>query len=401
MKIHEYQGKQLLSRYGIPVPRGVMCTSARQAEDAAKAIIEYTHDPTVVVKAQIHAGGRGKAGGVKVATTGPAEVARTAESMLGRKLVTHQTGPEGRVVHRLYIEQGLHIARELYLGLVVDRASGRVAIMASAEGGVEIEQVAKASPEKILHESVDGCERVMPFRARRLAFGLHVGAGSPTPKETVQQFTSIVQRLCDVFEREDCSMCEINPLVITDEGEVVALDCKVVFDDNAAPRHPEWSELVDPNEENPIELDAKKAGLSFISLDGNIGCLVNGAGLAMATMDIIKHYEGQPANFLDVGGAASTEAVAKAFSMILASKQVKGIFVNIFGGIVRCDVIAEGIINATRQLRLSVPLVVRLAGTNVERGKELLKQSGLRIQAADTMDECARLIVAAVRQHAA
>jgi succinyl-CoA synthetase beta subunit len=401
MKIHEYQGKQLLSRYGIAVPRGILCLSAQAAADAARQIIDQTGNATVVVKAQIHAGGRGKAGGVRVIKGGPLEVSKTAEAMLGKKLVTHQTGPEGRIVRRLFVEQGLSIARELYLGLVVDRASGRIAVMACSEGGVEIEEVAKRSPEKIFRESVETAGGLAAFQARRLAFGLQVGKGSPSPKQTVQQFTETVQRLCSLFEKEDCSMCEINPLVVTADGQVIALDSKVVFDDNASVRHPEWSEWVDPNEENPVELDAKRAGLSYISLDGNIGCLVNGAGLAMATMDIIKHYHGQPANFLDVGGAASTEAVTKAFSMILASQQVKGIFVNIFGGIVRCDVIAEGIINATRQLRLTVPLVVRLAGTNVERGKELLHQSGLRIQAADTMDEGARMIVAAVQQQAA
>ena len=400
MKIHEYQGKQILSRYGIAVPRGVLCVSAKAAEKAAEQIIEQTGNSTVVVKAQIHAGGRGKGGGVKVVKGGPAEVFKTAETLLGRRLVTHQTGPEGRVVHRLYVEQGLAIARELYLGLVIDRASGRIVVMASAEGGVEIEEVARTSPEKILRESVDDADGLRAFQARRLAFGLGVAKGSPAPKQTVQQFTEAVQGLCHLFEHEDCSMCEINPLVITAEGQVVALDSKMVFDDNASGRHPEWSDWVDQNEENPVELEAKQAGLSYISLDGNIGCLVNGAGLAMATMDIIKHYQGQPANFLDVGGAASTESVTKAFSMILTSQQVKGIFVNIFGGIIRCDVIAEGIINATRQLRLSVPLVVRLAGTNVERGKALLRESGLRIQATDTMDEGARMIVAAVSRAA-
>lgn len=401
MKIHEYQGKQLLSRYGIAVPRGIMCLTAQAAAEAAQQIINETGNPTVVVKAQIHAGGRGKAGGVKVVKGGPSAVFEAAASLLGRKLVTRQTGPEGRVVQRLFVEQGLAIARELYLGLVVDRTSGRIAVMASAEGGVEIEEVAKNSPDKILYESVDSADGLAAFQARRLAFGLQVGKGSPSPKSTVQQFTETVQGLCCLFEKEDCSMCEINPLVITAEGQVVALDSKVVFDDNASLRHPEWADLLDPNEENLVELEAKKSGLSYISLDGNIGCLVNGAGLAMATMDIIKHYQGQPANFLDVGGAASTEAVSKAFSMILASQQVKGIFVNIFGGIVRCDVIAEGIINATRQLRLAVPLVVRLSGTNVERGKELLRQSGLRIQSVDTLDEGARMIVAAVQRQAA
>jgi len=400
MKIHEYQGKQIFSRYGIAVPRGIACFSAEAAKSAAEQLIRETANPIVVVKAQIHAGGRGKAGGVKVVKGGPAEVAKVAEALLGTKLVTHQTGPEGQVIRRLYVEQGLAIARELYVGLVVDRTSGRIVVMASSEGGVEIEEVAKRSPEKILREALAPAGGLQPYQARKLAFGLRVGVGSPAPKLTVQQFSDTVQRLATLFEAEDCSMCEINPLVITAEGHVMALDSKLVFDDNASIRHSNWSELVDPEEEDKIELEAKHAGLSYVALDGNIGCLVNGAGLAMATMDIIKHYGGNPANFLDVGGGATAEAVTKAFTMILSSKQVKGIFVNIFGGIMRCDVIAEGVIQATRQLGLTVPLVVRLAGTNVEKGKELLRNSGLAIEPADTMGEGAQKIVAAVRRAA-
>ena len=400
MKIHEYQGKQIFTRYGIQVPRGIPCFSSEAAQSAAEQLIRETGSPVVVVKAQIHAGGRGKGGGVKVVKGGPSEVAKVAQSMLGSKLVTHQTGPEGHVVRRLYIEQGLSIARELYLSLVVDRTSGRVVVMASSEGGVEIEEVAKKSPEKILRETLNPSGGLQPYQARKLAFGLHVGDGSPSPKQTVQQFCDTLQRLATLFETEDCSMCEINPLVITDQGQVVALDSKLTFDDNASIRHTNWSELVDPDEEDVVELEAKRAGLSYVALDGNIGCLVNGAGLAMATMDIIRHYGGNPANFLDVGGGATADAVTKAFTMILSSKHVKGIFVNIFGGIMRCDVIAEGIIQPTRQLGLKVPLVVRLAGTNVEQGKELLRKSGLTIEPADTMGEGAQKIVAAVQRAA-
>ena len=393
-------GKQIFARYGIPVPRGIPCFSADAAASAAEQLIQETGNPVVVVKAQIHAGGRGKGGGVKVVKGGPSEVAKVAASLLGSKLVTHQTGPEGRIVRRLYIEQGLSIARELYVGLVVDRTSGRIVLMASSEGGVEIEEVAKRSPDKILRETLDPAGGLKSYQARKLAFGLHVGDKSPSPKQTVPQFADTLQRLCSLFEAEDCSMCEINPLVITDQGQVIALDAKLVFDDNASIRHPGWSELVDAHEEDAVELEAKHAGLSYVALDGNIGCLVNGAGLAMATMDIIKHYGGSPANFLDVGGGANAESVTKAFAMILSSQQVKGIFVNIFGGIMRCDVIAEGIIQSTRQLSLRVPLVVRLAGTNVEQGKELLRKSGLKIEPADTMGDGARKIVEAV-QHAA
>ena len=398
MKIHEYQGKQIFLRYGIAVPRGIPCFSADAAQSAAEQLIRETANPVVVVKAQIHAGGRGKAGGVKVVKGGPAEAAKVAQALLGSKLVTHQTGPEGQVVRRLYVEQGLSIARELYVGLVVNRTSGRIVIMASSEGGVEIEEVAKRSPEKILRETLAPMGGLQPYQARKLAFGLRVGEASPAPKQTAQQFADTVQRLAVLFEAEDCSMCEINPLIITEQGQVMALDSKLVFDDNASIRHTNWSELVDPEEEDRIELEAKRAGLSYVALDGNIGCLVNGAGLAMATMDIIKHYGGNPANFLDVGGGATAEAVTKAFAMILSSKHVKGIFVNIFGGIMRCDVIAEGIIQATRQLGLTVPLVVRLAGTNVEQGKELLRNSGLTIEPADTMGEGAQKIVAAVQR---
>jgi succinyl-CoA synthetase beta subunit len=313
------------------------------------------------------------------------------------QLITHQTGPEGQKVQRLYVEQGLDIARELYLGLVVDREERRIAVMASTEGGVEIETVAEHTPEKIITVHVDPVIGLAAYQARELAYALEIGKGTPNPKETIGEFVKLVQKLGELFEKEDCSLCEINPLVVTKDGKVVALDAKITFDDNASGRHKEWLELMDKAEEDPVELEAKDAGLSYVSLDGDIGCLVNGAGLAMSTMDIIKHEGGAPANFLDVGGGATKEQVKKAFSMILSSSKVKGIFVNIFGGIMKCDVIAEGVVAATKELGLKVPLVVRLEGTNVELGKQILKESGLAIQPADTMSDGAKKIVAAVR----
>jgi succinyl-CoA synthetase beta subunit len=397
MKIHEYQGKQIFQRYGIATPKGYPCFTAAEVEIAAKKLIDETKIPVVVVKAQIHAGGRGKGGGVKVVKGGPAEAKAVAEKILGMQLITHQTGPEGQKVQRLYVEQGLDIARELYLGLVVDREARRIAVMASTEGGVEIETVAEHTPEKIITVHVDPVTGLGAYQARDLAYALEIGKGTPNPKETIGEFIKLVQKLADLFEKEDCSLCEINPLVVTKEGKVVALDAKITFDDNASGRHKEWAEQMDKAEEDPVELEAKDAGLSYVSLDGDIGCLVNGAGLAMSTMDIIKHEGGSPANFLDVGGGATKEQVKKAFSMILSSAKVKGIFVNIFGGIMKCDVIAEGVVAATKELGLKVPLVVRLEGTNVELGKQILKDSGLAIQPADTMSDGAKKIVAAVR----
>ncbi len=397
MKIHEYQGKQIFARHGIPVPKGIPCFTAEEAEAAAKKLIDETKIPVVVVKAQIHAGGRGKGGGVKVVKGGPAEVKAVAEKLLGMQLVTHQTGPEGQKVRRLYVEQGMDIARELYLGLVIDREKRRIAVMASTEGGVEIEKVAAETPERILTEHIDPLVGLAAFQARKLAYGLDIGKGSPKPKETVKQFVATVQKLASLFEKEDCSLCEVNPLVVTKSGDVLALDSKINFDDNASGRHKEWADLMDKAEEDPVELEAKDAGLSYVSLDGDIGCLVNGAGLAMSTMDIIKYYGGSPANFLDVGGGATKEQVTKAFKMILSSHHVKGIFVNIFGGIMKCDVIAEGVVAATKELGLEVPLVVRLEGTNVNEGKEILKNSGLRIESADTMADGAKKIVEAVK----
>jgi succinyl-CoA synthetase beta subunit len=397
MKIHEYQGKQIFQKYGIPTPKGFPVFQASEAEGIAKKLIDETKIPVVVVKAQIHAGGRGKGGGVKVVKGGPAEAKAVAEKLLGMQLVTHQTGPEGQKVQRLYIEQGLDIARELYLSLVVDREARRVVLMASTEGGVEIEAVAEHTPEKILTEHIDPVTGLGAYQARKLAYALEIGKGTPSPKDTINEFVKLVTKLGELFDKEDCSLCEINPLVVTKDGKVVALDAKVTFDDNAAGRHKEWAELMDKAEEDPVELEAHDAGLSYVSLDGDIGCLVNGAGLAMSTMDIIKHEGGNPANFLDVGGGATKDQVKKAFSMILSSSKVKGIFVNIFGGIMKCDVIAEGVVAATKELGLKVPLVVRLEGTNVELGKQILKDSGLAIQPADTMSDGAKKIVAAVR----
>ncbi|HYP76206.1 MAG TPA: ADP-forming succinate--CoA ligase subunit beta [Polyangiaceae bacterium] len=397
MKIHEYQGKQIFQRYGIATPKGYPVFTPAEAEQAAQKLIDETKIPVVVVKAQIHAGGRGKGGGVKVVKGGPAEAKAVSEKLLGMQLITHQTGPEGQKVQRLYVEQGLDIARELYLGLVVDREARRIAVMASTEGGVEIETVAEQTPEKILIEHIDPVTGLAAFQARKLAYALDIGKGTPSPKDTVADFVKLLTKLGALFEKEDCSLCEINPLVVTKEGKVVALDAKITFDDNAAGRHKEWLEQMDKAEEDPVELEAKDAGLSYVSLDGDIGCLVNGAGLAMSTMDIIKHEGGNPANFLDVGGGATKDQVKKAFSMILSSSKVKGIFVNIFGGIMKCDVIAEGVVAATKELGLKVPLVVRLEGTNVELGKQILKDSGLAIQPADTMSDGAKKIVAAVR----
>jgi succinyl-CoA synthetase beta subunit len=390
MKIHEYQAKQLFSRYGVPVPKGYPALSAEEAQVAAKKLIDETKIPVVVVKAQIHAGGRGKGGGVKLAKNGPAEAGELADRMLGKPLVTHQTGPEGQIVRRLYIEQGLDIGRELYLAFVLDRDARRVALMASTEGGMDIEQVAHDTPEKIHTVHVDPVVGLAAYQARGVGFALGLD------KDKVAKFVRMALSLYDLFVKEDCSLCEINPLVVTKQGDLVALDGKINFDDNADYRHREWSELRDRDEEDPVELEAKEAGLSYVSLDGNIGCLVNGAGLAMATMDIIQTYGGMPANFLDVGGGANQEQVTKAFGMIMRSPKVKGIFVNIFGGIMKCDIIAAGIIAATKQMGLTVPLVVRLEGTNVEAGRKLLADSGLAIQPASTMADGAQKIVAAI-----
>ncbi|MGK3998034.1 ADP-forming succinate--CoA ligase subunit beta [Sorangium sp. So ce1024] len=392
MKIHEYQGKQVFARYGVPVPKGEPAFQASEVAPIADRLIAQTGNPVVVVKAQIHAGGRGKGGGVKVAKGGSAEATALAEKILGMQLVTKQTGPEGQKVRRLYIEQGLDIARELYFAMLVDRERRRVAVIASTEGGMDIEEVAHSTPEKIFKLFVDPVLGLAPYQGRQLAIALGL-----TAKETQRQFLKLVASLYACFTAEDCSLLEINPLVVTRAGDIFALDAKVSFDDNAEFRHPEWSAMRDADEEDPVELQAKKSGLSYVSLDGDIGCLVNGAGLAMATMDIILHYGGKPANFLDVGGGASQEQVKTAFQIILRSERVRGIFVNIFGGIMRCDVVAAGVIAAAKELGLKVPLVVRLEGTNVEAGRKLLDESGLTIQSASSMADGAQKIVAATR----
>jgi len=384
MNIHEYQGKEILKRYGVKVPEGRVAFTVDEAVAAAEQL-----GLPAVVKAQIHAGGRGKAGGVKVAKT-MEEVRRYASDILGKVLVTHQTGPEGKVVKRLLIEQGCDIKKEYYLGVVVDRSTGRVVMMGSEEGGTEIEEVAAKSPEKIIKEVIDPAVGLMPFQARKLAYGIRI------PNELVNKAVDFMIGLYNAFVDNDCSIAEINPLVVTGDGEVMALDAKLNFDSNALFRHKDILELRDLDEEDEKEIQASKFDLSYIALDGNIGCMVNGAGLAMATMDIIKYYGGQPANFLDVGGGASTEKVTEAFKIILSDPNVKGIFVNIFGGIMRCDVIANGVVSAANQVGLNCPLVVRLEGTNVDLGKQILKESGLDIVTADSMADGAQKIVALV-----
>jgi succinyl-CoA synthetase beta subunit len=397
VKIHEYQGKQIFAKYGVPIPKGYPAFTVEEAEAAAKKLIEETGSPVTVVKAQIHAGGRGKGGGVKVAKGGAEEARALSEKILGMQLITVQTGPEGQKVRRLYIEQGLEMVKELYLSLLVDREKRRIVIMASTEGGMDIEEVAHNTPEKILSIYVDPATGLMPYQARKLAFGL----GLPQyGKETVGKFTKLLLALYECFVKEDCAMLEINPLCVLKNSDIVALDAKVTFDDNAEFRHKDWASLLDTNEEDPIELEAKHVGLNYVSLGGNVGCLVNGAGLAMATMDIIKVFGEKagvsPANFLDVGGGANQEQVTKAFSMILKSPAVEAIFVNIFGGIMKCDVIANGVVAAAREIGLKVPLVVRLEGTNVELGRKILSESGLAITAATTMADGAEKVVAAV-----
>ncbi|OUM96994.1 MAG: succinate--CoA ligase subunit beta [Thermobacillus sp. ZCTH02-B1] len=385
MNIHEYQGKEILKQYGVAVPEGRVAFTVDEAVEAAGEL-----GLPVVVKAQIHAGGRGKAGGVKVARSID-EVRKYASELLGKVLVTHQTGPEGKEVKRLLIERGCDIKKEYYVGVVVDRSSGRVVMMASEEGGTEIEEVAARSPEKIFKEVIDPAVGLLPFQARRLAFNINI------PNELVGKAVQFMTGLYNAFVDKDCSIAEINPLVVTGDGDILALDAKLNFDANALYRHPEIVALRDFDEEDEKEIQASKFDLSYIALDGNIGCMVNGAGLAMATMDIIKYYGGEPANFLDVGGGASKEKVTEAFKIILSDPKVKGIFVNIFGGIMRCDVIAEGIIAAVRELGLDRPLVVRLEGTNVELGKKLLAESGLNITPADSMADGAKKIVELVK----
>jgi succinyl-CoA synthetase beta subunit len=387
MKIHEYQGKELFRQYGVATPQGKVAFTPDEAEAVAREL----GTKITVVKAQIHAGGRGLGGGVKLAKS-PEEAKEWAQKILGMHLITPQTSKEGQLVRRIFVEQGVDIDKEFYLGLVLDREKSRVCVMASREGGVEIEEVAAHRPEAILKEWIDPAVGLQGYQARNLAFGLGLPTGS------INKAVKFMQSLARLFEEKDCSLVEINPLVLTKQGDVIALDAKVNFDDNALFRHPELSSLRDLDEEEPAEVEASKYDLSFIKLDGNVGCLVNGAGLAMATMDIIKHHGGNPANFLDVGGGANKEKVTAAFKIILKDPAVKGIFVNIFGGIMKCDVIAEGIIAATRELGLTVPLVVRLEGTNVELGRKILAESGLAITPAASMKDGAEKIVALVNR---
>jgi len=389
MNIHEYQAKQLLGSFGVSVPRGHVAFSADEAVKAA----EQLGGPVWVVKAQIHAGGRGKGGGVKVVKSID-EVRAEAERMLGMTLVTHQTGPEGKEVGRVYIEEGSDIARELYLSALVDRATSRVSFIASTEGGMDIEEVAEKTPEKIITVSIDPAAGISGHHARQIAFALGLEGAQ------IKQANALIANLYKAFVEKDMSLLEINPLVVTADGDLVCLDAKVNFDSNALYRQPDIVELRDLAEEDPAEIEASKYDLSYIKLDGKIGCMVNGAGLAMATMDIIKLYGSEPANFLDVGGGATKEKVTEAFKIIMSDDNVEGILVNIFGGIMRCDVIAEGVIAAALETKLAVPLVVRLAGTNVELGKQILSESGLAIIPADDLNDAAEKIVAAVKEAA-
>ncbi|PHQ70493.1 MAG: ADP-forming succinate--CoA ligase subunit beta [Sneathiella sp.] len=389
MNIHEYQAKSLLAKYGVTVPNGGVAYTAEEAKTVAQSL----GGPVWVVKAQIHAGGRGKGGGVKVVKS-IEEVLETSKSIIGMQLVTHQTGPKGKEVKRVYIEEGCDIARELYLGAIIDRANDCVTFMASTEGGMEIEEVAAATPEKILMVSIDPATGIMPFHARKIAFSL--GLEGKQVGSAVKFILALYTAIIDT----DASLVEINPLVVTGSGDIIALDAKMNFDDNALFRHKDIAELRDPDEEDASELEAAQYDLNYIKLDGNIGCMVNGAGLAMATMDIIQLNGGSPANFLDVGGGATKEKVTEAFKIILKDENVEGILVNIFGGIMRCDVIAEGVVAAAREVALSVPLVVRLEGTNVDLGKKILADSGLPILSADDLGDAAEKIVKAVKEAA-
>jgi len=386
MNIHEFQAKQILGRFGAPVPKGKPASTPDEAAEAFEALGQ----PRAVVKAQIHAGGRGKAGGVKLLSS--AQEARDfAAKLLGKTLVTHQTGPQGRVVRRVYVEEASEVARELYLGMLVDRKAGLVSVIASTEGGMDIEEVAARTPEKIITEPLDPLLGVSPFLGRKIAFALGL------KDRQVNQFAALLASIYKAFLETDASLVEINPLVVTKDGRVLCLDAKMSFDDNGLFRHPDVRELRDPNEEDPDETEAAKYDLSYVHLDGNIGCMVNGAGLAMATMDIVKVYGAEPANFLDVGGGANTEKVAAAFRILLSDQRVKGVLINIFGGIMRCDVLAQGVVEAARQVNLKVPLVVRMEGTNVEQGKKILAESGIKVIPASDMADAARRITQAIK----
>jgi succinyl-CoA synthetase beta subunit len=384
MKIHEYQAKQILARYNVRIPRGEVAYTKEEAREAAHRI-----GGTIVVKAQIHAGGRGKGGGVKVAKSAD-EAAEIAGRMIGMNLVTAQTGPEGRQVQKVLIEEGLDIRKELYLGIVIDRQVGKPVFMASASGGMDIEEVAAKNPELILKEYIESGLGLQPYQARRLAFGLGLAP------ELINDAVQFMIALYDAFEDTDASLAEINPFLVTGDNKVYALDAKMNFDDNALYRHKDIKELRDLNEEDPLEIEASKFGLNYIKLDGNVACMVNGAGLAMATMDIIKLAGGSPANFLDVGGGASAEQVRNAFRILLSDKHVKAVLINIFGGIMRCDVVASGVVEAAKAIGVQVPVVVRLEGTNVEQGQQILRSSGLNFIVADGMKDAAEKVVAAV-----
>jgi succinyl-CoA synthetase beta subunit len=386
MKIHEYQAKAILARHGVPVPRGEVIFNA----DDAAGIASRLGTSVVVVKAQIHAGGRGKGGGVKLAKS-PGDAAKLAKDILGMTLVTHQTGPEGRVVGRILIEEGLQMQRELYLSLLLDRAAGKPVMMASAAGGMDIEEVAEKTPEKIVKVYIEPGVGIVPFEARQLGFAIGLDGAQ------VNKFVKLATALYDAFIATDASLIEINPLVVTASGDLLALDAKMNFDDNALYRHADVKELRDTGEEDPLEIEASKFNLNYIHLDGNIGCMVNGAGLAMATMDIIKLAGGEPANFLDVGGGASAEQIRNAFKILMSDKNVKAVLINIFGGILRCDVLAQGVIAAVKELGVPVPIVIRMEGTNVEEGKRLLHESGMKLTTADSMDEAAKKVVELAR----
>ncbi|MBI3580991.1 MAG: ADP-forming succinate--CoA ligase subunit beta [Nitrospinae bacterium] len=386
MKLHEYQAKEILRKHGIPVPDGFVTDSAYNAREIAGRLDGYP----VVVKAQIHAGGRGKGGGVKLAFSAD-EAEQQAKSILGMTLVTHQTGPEGKLVQKLLIEAGCKIERELYISVVLDRASSKNIILASTEGGMEIEEVAEKTPEKIIKVTVDPALGVMPYQCRQIAYGLNL------PQETIGAAASFISKFYNMYVAEDLSMAEINPLVRTKDGKLLALDAKLAYDDNAMFRHKEIVDYRDLNEEDPLEVEASKFSLNYIKLSGNIGCMVNGAGLAMATMDIIKHSGGEPANFLDVGGGASAEQIEEALKIIVADSSVRAIFINIFGGILRCDRLAGGVVSAARKIMIKIPMVIRMEGTNVDEGKKILAESGLKFIIASGMKDGAQKAVAALK----
>ena len=385
MKIHEHEAKEILKRYGVPVPEGGVASTVEEARAVAERL-----GGAVVVKAQIHAGGRGKGGGIKLAD-GPEEAQRAAEAILGMTLITPQTGPEGRLVQKVLVEEGMEIEKELYLGVVIDRSANRPVVMASEAGGMDIEEVAAETPEKILNETVDPLLGLKPYQARNLAFGLNL------PAELISPGVKLIVGLYKCFEEMDCSLLEVNPLVITRDGRLLALDAKMNFDDSALWRHKELAAMRDLNEEEPLEIEASKHNLNYIKLDGNVGCMVNGAGLAMATMDIIKLAGGEPANFLDVGGGATQEMVENAFRILVSDENVKAVLINIFGGILRCDVLARGVVEAVKSVEVDIPVVVRLEGTNVEQGREILQTSGLEFTVATGMGDAAEKVVAAAQ----